>query len=260
MNNNYYRKILENLYIDAMQSCHPSNLMHKYIPKKKPSGRTYVVGAGKASSEMAKYFEKAWEGRGYGKLQGLIISRYGHASKCKNIQVVEASHPVPDDMGFKATKEIIKIAESLKKSDLLIFLVSGGASSLLVNPREGLTLKEKQKLNLSLLRCGATISEINTVRKHLSAVKGGQLALHAYPAKIITLAISDVPGDEYDVIGSGPTYPDKTSRYDAINILNKYNIKYNNKIRRILNNDNCATTNYDNEIFLNTEYLSLIQI
>ena len=235
-------------------SCHPSNLMYKYIPKKKPKGRTIIIGAGKGSSEMAKHFELAWEKKGFGPLEGFILTRYGHASKCINIKIVEASHPIPDKNGILATKNIIKILKELKKEDLLIFLLSGGASSLLVLPRSGLSLKHKQKINNLLLNSGASISEINTVRKHLSLVKGGQLVKYAYPAKVLTLAISDVPGDFYEVIGSGPTYPDETTRYDAINVLKKYNIKYDNNINNVINSANCETPNKNNKIFKNCKY------
>ena len=254
MNNKYYKKLLINLFKEAVESCHPSNLMHKYIPSKKPKGRTFVVGAGKGSSEMAKHFEKAWEDKGYGPLNGIVVTRYGHAHKCNNIEIIEASHPIPDKNGVIATKKIIQALKDLQKEDLLIFLISGGASSLLVYPREGLNLKDKQKLNSLLLNSGATISEINMVRKHLSFVKGGQLALYAHPAKVLTLAISDVPGDNYDVIGSGPTCPDETTRFDAIKVLKKYDIKYNNKIKEILSSKKCETPNKNNKVFQNISY------
>lgn len=237
-----------------MSVCLPENLMHKYIPAKKPKGNVLVVGAGKGSAEMAKYFEMAWEKKGYGPLNGIVITRYGHGSKCNNIEVVEASHPVPDISGIRATNIILNKVMKLKKDDLLIFLISGGASSLLISPKKNITLKEKQKITSSLLSCGASISEINSVRKHLSSVKGGQLVSYAYPARILTLAISDVPGDDFGVIGSGPTYPDNTSRVDALNILNKYKIKINKKIHHILNDKSNETPNFKNKIFNNSTF------
>ena len=253
MNNNYYKNILINIFKESVRVCHPSHLMHKYVPKRRPKGNIFVVGAGKGSAEMAKHFELAWVKKGYGPLKGLVVTRYGHACKCKNIEVVEASHPIPDINGVKATDRIIKIIKELKKNDLLIFLISGGASSLLVNPINGLTLYEKQKINSLLLNSGATISEINVVRKHLSLIKGGQLIKYAYPAKVLTLAISDVPGDDLGVIGSGPTYPDESTRNDALKVLNKYNIKLSNKIKNILNNSNNETPNFKDKIFKNSD-------
>jgi len=252
MNNNYYKNILINVFKESVKACHPSYFMHKYVPKKRPKGNVFLVGAGKGSAEMAKYFEIAWEKKRYGPLKGLIITRYGHACKCKNIEVVEAAHPIPDINGVKTTDRIVKIAKEMKKNDLLIFLISGGASSLLVNPIDGLTLKEKQKINSLLLKSGATISEINAVRKHLSLVKGGKLIKYAYPAKVLTLAISDVPGDDLGVIGSGPTYPDDSTRNDALKVLNKYNIKFSNKIKSILNNSNNETPNFKDKVFKNS--------
>ena len=255
LNKKYYKKLLTNLFNESVTSCHPSFLMHKYIPKKKPKGRTVIIGVGKGASEMAKHYEIAWEKKGYGALEGLVLTRYGHSSKCNNIKVIEASHPIPDKNGIFATKEIIKIIEKLTEEDLLIFLLSGGASSLLISPRKGLLLKDKQNITNQLLNSGASISEINAVRKHLSLVKGGQIIKYAYPAKVLTLAISDVPGDYFDVIGSGPTYPDETTRYDAINVLKKYNIKINDKISKVINNDNCETPNKNNKIFRKSEYI-----
>jgi len=251
-NNNYYKKFLTNLFRDSVSVCLPENLMHKYVPSKKPQGNVLVVGAGKGSAEMAKYFEIAWEQKGYGPLNGIVITRYGHSSKCNNIEVVEASHPVPDISGIRATNTILKKVKKLMKNDLLIFLISGGASSLLISPKKDITLKEKQEITSSLLSCGASISEINSVRKHLSSVKGGQLVSYAYPAKTLTLAISDVPGDDFGVIGSGPTYPDNTSRFDALNILNKYKIKINKKIYNILNDKSYETPNSKSKVFKNT--------
>ena len=254
MNNNYYKNILINVFKESVMACHPSVLMHKYIPKKKPKGSIYVVGAGKGSAEMAKHFEIAWEKKGHGPLKGLVVTRYGHYCKCKNIEVVEASHPIPDINGVRVTNRIIKIVKELKKNDFLIFLISGGASSLLVSPIDGLSLNEKQKINSLLLKSGATISEINIVRKHISSVKGGQLIKYAYPAKVLTLAISDVPGDYLGVIGSGPTYPDLSTRIDALKILNKYNIKISNKVKNILNNRYNETPNFKDKVFKNSNF------
>ena len=193
MKNNHLKKILTKMFDEAVSISHPANLMSKYIPDNQPSGKTVVIGAGKASAEMARAFEISWKKKGYKDLNGIVITRYGHKRKCQNIKIIEASHPTPDQAGLNATSDIINLIKPLKQEDLLVVLISGGGSSLLVSPIKNISLDEKQDLTNELLRCGATISEINSVRKHLSNVKGGQLTSFAYPAKIITLAISDVP-------------------------------------------------------------------
>jgi glycerate 2-kinase len=179
-----------------------------------------VVGAGKASAAMARAFEADWSGP----LEGLVITRYGHAVPCSRIEVVEAGHPVPDEAGERAARRILTLAHDLGPDDQLVFLASGGGSALLSLPAPHLTLSDKQAVTRALLRSGATITEINTVRKHLSAIKGGRLAAAAAPATIITLAISDVPGDDPAVIASGPTMPDPTTFADARSVLEKYHI------------------------------------
>ncbi len=198
---------------------------------------------------MARAFEIAWKKKGYNDLNGIVITRYGHKRKCENIKIIEASHPKPDKAGLEATNDIINLIKPLKKEDLLVVLISGGGSSLLVSPLKNISLDEKQDLTHDLLRCGATISEINSVRKHLSNVKGGKLARYAYPAKTITLAISDVPGDHFGVIASGPTYPDSTSNKDALDVLYKYNISCSKNIYKILKSDNNETPKINDKIF-----------
>ncbi len=185
------------------------------------AGRTVVVGAGKASAAMAQAFERAWRGP----LEGLVVTRQGHAEPCDRIAVVEASHPVPDRAGQDAARRILDLAQSLGSEDRLVCLISGGGSALLALPAPGLSLADKQAVTRALLRCGATIGEINTVRKHLSAIKGGRLAAAAAPAQVVTLAISDVPGDDPAVIASGPTVPDPTSFADARAMLARYGIE-----------------------------------
>ena len=174
-----------------------------------------MVGAGKASAAMARAFEAAWPGP----LEGLVVTRYGHAVPCGRIQVVEAGHPVPDAAGEQAARRILTLARGLGPQDQLVFLASGGGSALLTVPAPQITLADKQSVTRALLRSGATITEINTVRKHLSAIKGGRLAAAAAPARIVTLAISDVPGDDPAVIASGPTVPDPTTFADARSVL-----------------------------------------
>ena len=179
-----------------------------------------MVGAGKAAAAMARAFETAWPSP----LEGLVITRYGHGFPCSRIEVVEAGHPLPDVAGEQAARRILELARSLGPEDQLVFLASGGGSALLSLPAPDLTLADKQAVTRALLRCGATITEINTVRKHLSAIKGGRLAAAAAPARIVTLAISDVPGDDPAVIASGPTVPDPTTFADARSVLAKYRI------------------------------------
>ena len=254
MKNNYYKNILLEMFNQAVLVSHPSNIMKNYIPDIEPSGKVIVVGAGKGSAEMARSFEEAWYNKGYKDLSGLVITRYGHKKKCKNINIIEASHPVPDQAGLQATKEMIKLLKTLNEEDLLIVLISGGGSSLLVLPIDGVSLEEKQELTNSLLKCGASISEINSVRKHLSKVKGGNLASYAFPAKIITLAISDVPGDDFGVIASGPTYPDNTSSINALAVLDKYKISCSKNIYESLNSEVNETPDKEDKIFDRSDF------
>ena len=212
-------EILHKLFEAALAAAEPSRALEGHMPQP-VHGRTLVVGAGKASAAMARAFERAWAGP----LEGLVVTRYGHAVPCERIEIVEAGHPVPDAAGERAALRILGLARGLGPEDQLVFLVSGGGSALLSLPAPGLTLADKQIATRALLRCGATIGEINAVRKHLSAIKGGRLAAAAAPALVTTLAISDVPGDAPAVIASGPTVPDPTSFADARAVLAKYAI------------------------------------
>jgi glycerate 2-kinase len=210
---------LRELFDAALAAADPSQALERRIPTP-VRGRTVVVGAGKASAAMARAFEAAWPGP----LEGLVITRYGHAVPCGRIEVVEAGHPVPDAAGEQAARRILTLARDLGPVDQLVFLASGGGSALLSLPAPQITLADKQAVTRALLRSGATIAEINTVRKHLSAIKGGRLAAAAAPARIVTLAISDVPGDDPAVIASGPTVPDPTTFADARSVLAKHRI------------------------------------
>jgi hydroxypyruvate reductase len=212
-------EFLRALFDAALAAANPLKAMVGHIPAAVP-GRTIVTGAGKAAAAMAHAFESLWPGM----LEGLVLTRYGHALPCDRIEILEASHPVPDDAGKRAARRILDMAHSLGPDDQMIFLASGGGSALLTLPASGLTLSDKQAVTRALLRSGATITEINTVRKHLSAIKGGRLAAAAAPARVITLAISDVPGDDPAVIASGPTVPDSTTFADARAVLAKYRI------------------------------------
>ena len=211
---------LRDLLGAALDAADPAKTLPQYLPKP-PRGRTIVVGAGKAAAKMARAVEDHWPGP----LSGLVVTRYGHRVPCRRIEVVEAAHPVPDAAGQDAARRILGIVQGLTSDDLVICLISGGASALLALPAPGLTLADKQAVTRDLLRCGATIAEINTVRKHLSAIKGGRLAAAAHPARVATFAISDVPGDDPAVIGSGPTVADPSTFAEARAILAKYDIK-----------------------------------
>lgn len=214
------RQLLRQMFDAAIASAQPDKCVPPFLPTP-PKGRTIVVGAGKASAAMAKAVEDHWTG---GPLEGLVVTRYGHRAPTREIEIVEAAHPVPDMAGREAAERILKMVQGLTADDLVLCLISGGGSSLLALPADGLTLHDKQAINRALLKCGANITEMNCVRKHLSAIKGGRLAAAAAPARVVTLTISDVPGDDPAVIASGPTVPDATTYADALAILAKYDI------------------------------------
>ena len=205
--------------VDAAQA---EKVIPKHLPDP-PTGRTVVIGAGKASAEMARAFESHWTGPA-DKLSGLVVTRYDYAVACKQIEIAEAAHPVPDQAGEQAALRILETVSDLSPQDLVVCLISGGGSALLSMPAPGLTLEDKQQLNRALLKSGANIREMNCVRKHLSAIKGGRLAAAVHPAKLVTLMISDVPDDDPDVIASGPTVFDPTTYHDALAIIKKYGI------------------------------------
>jgi glycerate 2-kinase len=213
------RELLRGMFDAAVEVAQPATTISAYLPPP-PKGRTVVVGAGKASAAMAKAVESAWPEP----LDGLVVTRYGHSVPCRRIEIVEASHPVPDAKGRDAAQRILQLVSGLGEDDLVLVLISGGGSALLSLPAQGLTLEDKQAVNKALLRSGATIAEMNCVRKHLSSIKGGKLAAAAFPASVVTLLISDVPGDDPSVIASGPTVPDPSTFAEAISILRKYEI------------------------------------
>ncbi|WP_457092073.1 glycerate kinase type-2 family protein [Microvirga sp. P5_D2] len=214
------RAILQAMFDAAIAAADPARCVPPNLPDP-PQGRTIVIGAGKAAASMARAVEQHWTGD----LSGFVVTRYGHAAPTSRIQVLEAAHPVPDMSGFEAAREIIGLVSDLTPDDLVLCLISGGGSALLALPIEGLTLEDKQEVNKALLRSGATIGEMNCVRRHLSAIKGGRLAAACHPAKVVTLLISDVPGDDPINIASGPTVPDPTTCADALEILDRYGIK-----------------------------------
>jgi glycerate 2-kinase len=210
---------LRSLFDAAIAAVDPARLLPGRLPRP-AAGRTVVIGAGKAAASMAAAVEREWSGP----LEGLVVTRYGHGLPCERLEVVEAAHPVPDAAGRAAAGRILELAEGLAADDLLICLISGGGSALLALPAPGVTLDDKQAMNRLLLRSGASIAEINCVRKHLSAIKGGRLAAAAHPARVVTYLISDVPGDDPSVIASGPTVPDPTTYLEALDALARYGI------------------------------------
>lgn len=215
------RKVLRRIFDAAVESADPAKVIAAHLPER-PKGRCIVVGAGKASAAMAAALDAVW---GDVNLTGVVVTRYGHAVPAGRIEIIEASHPVPDDMSVEAATRIFACVENLKADDLVIALISGGGSSLLVSPAGTMTLADKQAVNQALLASGATISEMNTVRKQLSNIKGGKLAQAAYPAKVVSLVISDVPGDDPAEIASGPTVANDTTLEDAREIVSRYRLE-----------------------------------
>ncbi len=244
MTKNNQRAFLEDLFRAAVAAADPKLCIKDHLPEK-PTGRTVVIGAGKASAAMAAAVETHWDGP----LEGLVITRYGHGVPCEHVEIVEASHPVPDAAGQAAAVRIVELVSDLSEDDLVLCLISGGGSALMSAPAEGLTLEDKQDLNRQLLACGATISEMNCVRKHLSAIKGGRLAAAAYPARVVSLLISDIPGDDPAAVASGPTVPDPSTAADARAIIGRYGIVLTGPMRDFLESELAETPDADDPRF-----------
>jgi glycerate 2-kinase len=223
------RALLRQLFDAAIAAAQPALCLPAHLPAP-PKGRTLVIGAGKASAAMAQALEAHWPGS----LEGLVITRYGYERPCQRIEIVQAAHPVPDAAGLAASARMRALLSGLTADDLVIALISGGGSSLLVAPGEGLTLADKQAVNTALLKSGASISEMNCVRRHLSALKGGKLGALCHPARLLTLLISDVPGDAPADIASGPTVADASSCADALAITERYRIALPDSARALL--------------------------
>jgi glycerate 2-kinase len=223
------RDLLLGMFAAAVEAAQPSHVLAAYLPPA-PRGRLIVVGAGKASAEMARAVERHWSGP----LEGLVVTRYGYAVPCQHIEIVEAAHPVPDQAGLTAARRMLEKVQGLTANDTVLCLISGGGSSLLPLPIEGISLEDKQALNRELLKSGASISEMNCVRRHLSGIKGGRLAAACHPAKVVTLLISDVPGDMPCDIASGPTVGDASSCADALAIVRRYGIALPDRVREVL--------------------------
>ncbi|MRX07723.1 DUF4147 domain-containing protein [Pseudoduganella sp. FT25W] len=229
LNDNAARLLLRRMFDAAIAAAQPALCVPPALPAA-PKGRLVVIGAGKASAEMARAVERSWQGP----LTGLVVTRYGYAVPCERIEIVEAAHPVPDAAGLQAARRILDRVQGLTADDTVLCLISGGGSSLLPLPLEGITLEDKQQVNHALLQSGASISEMNCVRRHLSAIKGGRLAAACHPAKVVTLLISDVPGDDPRDIASGPTVADASTCEDALAIIRRYAIDLPERVLEVL--------------------------
>ena len=211
------RDLLRRMFDAAVEAAQPAHCLTDFLPEA-PKGKLVVIGAGKASAAMARAFEEQWPGP----LSGVVVTRYGYAVPCERIEILEAAHPVPDEAGLRASKRILETVSGLTADDTVVCLVSGGGSALLTLPLDGIPLSDKQAVNRELLKSGANICEMNTIRRHLSAIKGGRLAAACHPARVVTLLISDVPGDNPMDIASGPTVADPSTCEDALALVKRY--------------------------------------
>ncbi|TXR46375.1 glycerate kinase type-2 family protein [Phyllobacterium endophyticum] len=219
------KEFFTRLFAAAIEAADPERIVAAHLPSK-PKGRTIVIGAGKGSAQMASAFEKAWSAKyGEAPLEGLVVTRYGFGAPCEYIEIIEASHPVPDAAGLVASKRLLETVSGLTQDDLVVALISGGGSALLPSPPRGMTLEDEITVNKLLLASGAPIAAMNAVRKHLSTIKGGRLAAAAYPAQVYSLIVSDIPGDNPAYVASGPTVADETTREDALKIVERYDLE-----------------------------------
>jgi hydroxypyruvate reductase len=225
------REFLVSLFDAAVEAANPDHCIGRYLPEL-PRGRTIVVGAGKGAAQLARSLEKIWPGP----IEGTVVTRYGYASPCERIEVLEAAHPVPDEAGLAASQRLLERVKGLTSEDLVIALICGGGSALLPAPPEGYDLTDEIELNRALLRSGAPISAMNAIRKQFSQIKGGRLAEAAYPARVWTVVVSDIPGDDPAMVSSGPTIPTAGTVADAIALIERYRIEISHNVRRYLKN------------------------
>lgn len=214
------KTFLTTIFNAAVAAADPQRTIRDHLPAM-PKGRTIVIGAGKGSAQMAAAFEKVWDGP----IEGLVVTRYGYGATCQRIEIIEAAHPVPDAAGLEASRRLLEKVQGLTADDLVVALISGGGSALLPAPAEGLTLADEIAVNEALLASGAPIAAMNTIRKHVSTIKGGRLAAASYPAKVVSLVVSDIPGDNPALVASGPTVPDSGNRQDALASIAAYGMK-----------------------------------
>jgi glycerate 2-kinase len=249
------RELLEALFRGAVAAAHPAACLPPNLPEPPRRGRLVILAAGKAAGAMTEVAEAHYLPElPAARLAGLAVTRHGYGRPTKHIPVIEAGHPVPDKAGISATKRALALADAVDANDLVLVLLSGGASANWIAPAPGLSLEQKQAVTRELLKSGATIAEINTVRKHLSRVKGGRLAKRAHPAKVATLAISDVPGDDPAVIGSGPTVPDPTTLADARAIVARYRLALAEGVRHALDDPGNETPKSGDPVFAGSTY------
>lgn len=213
------KTFFKNLFAAAVAAADPRQTLKNFLPER-PRGRTIVVGAGKGAAQMAAALEELWDGP----LEGAVVTRYGYGAATRQIEVIEAAHPVPDAAGLRGAERLLCLVEGLTEDDLVIALVCGGGSALLPSPAGDLSLADEIAVNEALLASGAPISAMNTVRKHVSAIKGGRLAAAAHPARVVSLIVSDIPGDDPALVSSGPTVPDRATRQDALDVIRTYAI------------------------------------
>nr|WP_295470097.1 glycerate kinase [Mesorhizobium sp.] len=232
----------------AVAAADPEHVIRDHLPAK-PNGRTIVIGAGKGSAQMARAFERAWSGQ----LSGLVVTRYGYAVPCETIEVIEAAHPVPDAAGLAGARRLFETVSGLSEDDLVVALISGGGSALLPCPAGELTLEDEIAVNRELLASGAPISAMNTVRKHVSAIKGGRLAAAAWPARVVSLIVSDIPGDQPSLVSSGPTVPDRSTRQDALVIVEAYRLDLPEAVMRHLRSPAANAPSPDDHRFAGNE-------
>ena len=250
------RALLKSLFRAAVEAAHPAAVLPPNLPEPPPRGRLIILAAGKAAGSMTEIAERHYLARlPRGRLAGLAVTRHGYGRPTRDIPVIEAGHPLPDAAGISATKRALALADAADADDLVLVLLSGGASANWIAPAAGLALEEKQAVTRALLRSGAAIGEMNAVRKHLSRIKGGRLAARAHPAKLVTLAISDVPGDDPAVIGSGPTVPDPTTLGEARAIVRRYRLDLPDAVTRALDDPGNETPKPGDKVFAGSSYL-----
>ncbi|QKC80532.1 glycerate kinase [Mesorhizobium sp. NZP2077] len=242
------KAFLISIFDAAVAAADPQRTISDHLPAK-PKGRTIVIGAGKGSAQMAAAFEKVWDGP----IEGLVVTRYGYGAKCERIEIIEAAHPVPDSAGLEASRRLLAKVQGLTEDDLVVALISGGGSALLPSPDLGLTLADEIAVNEALLASGAPIAAMNTIRKHVSTIKGGRLAAAAWPAKVVSLVVSDIPGDNPALVASGPTVPDTGSREDALASIAAYGMKLPASVMAHINSPAAAAPDPGDQRFSRNE-------
>ncbi|ARP62259.1 glycerate kinase [Mesorhizobium sp. M7A.F.Ca.US.001.01.1.1] len=242
------KSFLVSIFNAAVAAADPERTIRDHLPAK-PKGRTIVIGAGKGSAQMAAAFEKVWDAP----IEGLVVTRYGYGATCERIEIIEAAHPVPDAAGLEASRRLLAKVQGLTADDLVVALISGGGSALLPSPAGSLTLADEIAVNEALLASGAPIAAMNTIRKHLSTIKGGRLAAAAWPARVVSLIVSDIPGDNPAMVASGPTVPDTGSRADALASISAYGMKLPASVMAHINSSAADAPSPDDERFLRNE-------